>query len=225
MAKKIIKKEGKKKENRNDRQLKWIVAVMVLILLVAVGVYFFMNKSKTYKYGGISFEKIMFDKLPLEYSRIPLTDIDGNVLAYYNMYLRNDPRDLRNIYINGSIMLMKDTIISVDESINGCPDTGIAGYALGIFLDSASGRKHESALANKTVAEEKNMTYADCEDEAGNPTVIFDKSIIVVKDIGKNEIIRKNQNCYVIGFKDCEIEKSVERFMVGAIANSKGITI
>ena len=225
MAKKRKKKEENKKESRNDRQLKWIVAIMVLMILLAAGVYFLINKSKTYSYGGISFEKIMFDKLPLHYSRIPVTDISGSVAAYYNMYLRNDPRELRDININGTIMLMKDTIISVDESVNGCPDTGIAGYALGIFLDSATGRKHESALANKTVAEEKNMTYADCEDEEGNPVVIFDKSIIVVKDIGKNEIIRKTQNCYIIGFKNCEIEKSVERFMVGAIANSKGIII
>lgn len=204
-------------KNIQNRQIKYIITFMIVLILVIIAVVWIINGMKKFEYGGLKFEKIMYDKLPLYYGRIPITDVNKEVVNYYNMYLRNDPRELRNIPIEGVIRLMKNAVISIDSSIEGCEDNGIAGMSLGTFL-RAAGIKTYPGTTNLTVAKESNITYATCNQSEN-------ASVIIIKQGTENKITQEGTNCYSINFADCEINKAVERFMVATVAHSKGIEV
>ena len=203
---------------RQDTQLKWILFVLVVIILIAVGVYFMVNSTKRFSYGGLQFEKIMFDKLPLYYSMIQLTSYDGNRINHH-LYLRNDPRKLTDVLINGNIVINPTVVFAVDpESDTLCQDNPLAGGLINQFFQ-ANGVKYSATYTNKSYALERNMTYVDCSKVSGQQT------FLALKMGNETEINQDSQNCYTLSFKNCEVLKVTERFIVGAYANSKGIKI
>jgi len=209
--KKIIKKSEKK--DRYEVQFKWVLIIMGIIVLITILTYFIIKSFENFEYAGIKFQKIMYDKLPLFYSKIPLYKNSGELGAYYNLYLRYDPRKL-DIPVIGSIKLSENSILSADESINQCEDVGIAMYALSGFLKIASGNI-TLASTDRNYAEQRNITYATCDTSQ-------EGSVIILKSVNNTSIYQEKPNCYIIEFKDCEIEKAVERFIVAGIANAQG---
>lgn len=214
------KKKGEAKPKKKDKyetQLKWIFIGMGILILIILIVLYIKGSMNRFEYGGFEFEKIMYDKLQLYYSKIPVMNSAGQTVANYNLYLRNDPRTLRNIPINGTIRLTVKSIVSIDESMEGCSDNGIAGVTLGTFF-KAAGINAVYASTDKTIAEERNISYATCEDKS-------EYTVIVIKRADENSIIKENEKCYSINFKDCDIIKAVERFIVATSAHSKGIEV
>jgi hypothetical protein len=218
MAKKRSSKRAVKKVekvSKYEKQAKWIIISMIVLIAAVVIVYYFVQSSKSFEYGGINFQKIMYDKLPLFYSKIPVTDINGNLIYNYNIYLRNDPRK-NDVVLNGTIRLMKNAVFSIDPSIEGCSDNGVAGVSIGTFF-RAAGINVSYASSNESDAKKKEIEFVTCKDSE-------DKTVIILKQGDKN-IISQEGNCYTIEFTNCEVIKSVEKFIVGAIANSKGKSI
>lgn len=224
IAKKKIKKEVQKdseKEEKTDfsakknqnQQLKWVIGIMVILLAAALIAYLIADSTRTFRYGGIHFEKIKFDKLQLYHAKVGLNSGANQVL--YNLYLRNDPRDLEYISVNGTIILDKVVDISLDKGAErGCEDSGLAGASLGNLL-KAGGLDIAYGFTDKDYAVEKNVSYITCEDS-------MKKSVIIVRHGNENKIIAEKDYCYVIQFKDCDILKTTERFIVATIAHAKG---
>lgn len=212
--------EGKeKKPDKHETQLKWILIFMAGALLLAVFAYWVVQESKKFSYGGLDYEITKTGKdILLYHTKIPIKDYQGKVLANYNLYLRNDPRDLREIGIKDSIMLKTDTIISLSkEAETGCSDSGIAGGNFFGFLKTG-GIKTNIAYSDEEYAKEKNMSYVACDSNLSS-------SIIMIKKGEENSITMPRKDCYVLEFKDCDILKVTERFMCGLYAQSKGINI
>jgi len=213
-------KQEKKNISQNERQLRWILIGMVCVLLIGILVYVVVQEMKKFEYGGLDFEKIMYDQLLLYHSKIPVSDSSGNLLVNYNLYLRNDPRQLGDIPVNGSIKLMKYTYVSLDpEAEVGCSDSGIAGANFFSFLKIA-GVDAKLAYNNKTYALARNVSYGSCQD---NRALYY--GYLVIKKGEENKIVQIDNNCYELYFKDCDILKVTERFMVAAVAHSKGIAV
>ncbi len=209
----------KSQKSKMDRQLKYVLIVMVLVILLAIGVYYFVQSMKKFNYAGLEFEKVMYDRLPVYHSKIPITNTQGELVANYNLFLRNDPRALKSIAIDGKIRLMKDTFVSIEpEADGGCEDSGIAGGNFFTFLKVA-GVDAKLACTNNTYASERNITYATCQEHLNN------SGVIIIKRGESTEIVKKSDDCYEISFRNCEILNVTERFIVGAIANSKGIEL
>lgn len=220
-SKKVVSGDGnngKSESKKQEKQVKWIIIGMILVLLIVILVYFVIQESKKFDYAGLRFEKIMFDKLLLYHGKIPIISMAGNVIANYNLYLRNDPRKLENIKINGNIRLTQKVIVSLDNGAEkGCSDAGIAGANFFSFL-KAAGLNVGVAYINQTYARERNGDYVICSD-SGN------ESVIIIKQSKENKITQEKNNCYVIEFKECDILKATERFMIGIIAHSKGTEV
>lgn len=216
------RKSGNRREPRhiklqsNERQLRWILIGMGILILVMILSYFLVQDSKKFRYAGLEFEKIKFDQLNLFYAKIAQKNQFGETVSYYNLYLRNDPRKLE-ININGTINLKRNLIFSIDENTMGCEDDGIAGATIGTFF-KAAGIQSIIASTNESVAKERNITFATC-DDSSNATVV------IIKKADKTEIVQEHENCYSINFQDCDIMKAVERFIVASIANSQGIAV
>lgn len=211
--------DSAKAKKSREEQLKLVLILMGIVLAAAIATYFVIDGFKKFDYGGLKYEEILFDKMPFYHGKLPLRSITGEVIANYNLYLRNDPRELEDISVLGNVYLLKNTLVSITpEAEQGCEDSGIAGASLFSFLQQAARINVQIAYTDEAYAEEKNALFAVCDGSA-------DYSTIVIMKGEKNEIRQDSQNCYTLEFKDCEIMKVVERFEVAAIAHAKGLEV
>lgn len=211
--------KGEKKEEKADKkesQLKWIILFMAVIIIVFFVFYFLLNSGKGFKYSGVEFEKIKQGNLVFYLGKFPMTDINGNFVAYFPFYFRNDPRKLSNIEINATIKLSMDVAYAADSGfVESCNDSILAATTLSFFLKSL-GLNLFSVTINKTEALMLNRTYASCDDK---------RFSIIAFQPGKINKIRQEGSCYILEINNCEFMKVTERFLVGFYAHEKKITI
>ena len=221
MVKRKIRRGDKKEEKdskKRESQMKWIVFIMIATIFAIVLIYFVVQGAKRFNYGGLSYEEMNQGSIKLYHTMIPVKDTGGNLIANFNLYLRNDPRELRDISINEEIILKTNTIVSLSRDAEvGCDDAGIAGGNFLGFLKSA-GIKISISYAEPDYAQEKNASYLTCDANT-------DQSVIIIKKGEENKITQERKDCFVIEFKDCDILKTTERFMVALYASSKGISV
>lgn len=205
----IDEKEALKKQNK---QTKWVFIVMALILVSVFLIPYIIGKSREFNYAGLEFKKILFDKLPLYHARIPLASITGDVVSNYNLYLRNDPRELEYIPIKGEIKLLKDVVLTFNPEMV-CKNEIIASTSVVGFIRGASSANLIPGTLNKSGVTSK-LAYANC-DSHNQTTLIFDLG-------NKTEIIRERTNCYRIYVANCEIVEAAERLIIGMAAHANG---
>ncbi|MEM2933069.1 MAG: hypothetical protein QW622_02585 [Candidatus Pacearchaeota archaeon] len=212
---KNIKKE--KKNTKKKITTGYIIAGIVLILISFLA---YLNyKSANFEYLGLKFSKVRFGELRFYYARIPLLNSNGEISGYYDLYLRNDPRKLKDIPINGRLKLKTKVIIASDNL--KCEDSGIAGGELGGVLSIWT--RVKVGTTNKSLAEEKNINYVTCNERE---IIYLDSSILIFKPDNVTEINQiGGRDCYEIYVKDCEVLKAVEKFIIGLYAESRGIKL
>ncbi len=213
--------QGKPEENleirKQNNYLKILLIAMMLVMVFIAGVAWFRYQAMRFEYAGLNFEKIMFDKLQMYHAKIPLSSLTGNVVANFNLYFRNDPRELESIPITGRIRLKRNAIVALDPSMEDCGDNAIAGLNLGQFL-GAAGIKPLEGSTNLSEALETGVNYASCENVVS--------SVIITEKSDKTQIIKEGEDCYRIQVAVCEdVVKATERFIIGAIGHSSGYDI
>ena len=210
---------GKNLEGKENKQLNYIIIIMAAVIIIFFIAYLFFQESKNIDYKGLKFEKIMYGSLPLYHTKLPVKTLQGAVIANFNLFLRNDPRKLDKIPIEpaeGGIKLMKNImVISIDEDLI-CEDNGIAGVSLGEFL-RASGINTIAGTTNISESNESGIAYADCSSS--------DYLTLMIEKADETRIIQETLYCYRIEVANCEIVKAIERFMIGAITNSKSYAL
>lgn len=202
---KNIEKQGK--------EIKWVLLVGGIIVFVALFGVWIMEESRTFDYGGLSFHKEMFGKIPLYVAPVSGYGVNGLPINF-NLALRYDPRKL-NIPVNGTINFLKegDKYVSIDtKGIEPCDNSTLSTAKLGMFLSNI-GVKITSAVTDRKVAKEINKSYIDCSTNPEN-TIIM----LISGNETKIEQNKYNQNCYTIMYKDCEVLQVVERFEMAFMA-------
>lgn len=206
------------KEQEKQKQNLYIIVIIsvMLIILLATGVFVWSRYSKdNFEYVGLDFQKILFDKLLLYHAKIPITASTGNVIANFNFYLRNDPRSLEDIPIEGRISLTREAIVALENSMEDCADNSIAGVGLGQFL-AAAGVTARGGSTNQTLAEEQGLSYASCDSPL---------SVIITEKASATKITQEG-SCYKIQVANCsDVVRATERFMLGTIGHSSGYEI
>lgn len=214
----VLEKEKSEKRSEMDKQLKWVIGMMIAVVVIAIIIYFIVQGKSKFYYGGLDFEKVMYDKLLLYHAKIPITSQTGAVVANYNLFLRNDPRHLEDINVSGKIRLKTKTIVSLDpEAETGCTDAGLTGASFFSFLKYA-GIQAGLAYSDKNYSLLMNKSFVNCDTNTS-------ASVIMIEKGDRNEVRQEKQDCYVIEFKDCDILKATERFMVAMIAHSRGYDV
>ncbi len=216
-----MKRKVKKKTEEQDiakiqnTQLIAIFIVIAIVFACVFGTWYLLQSQGKFEYAGFAF--VREKQGELVYYTTPLNSAlpDGRVL-HHNLILRNDPRKLSDIEINGDIQIRVDnlTYISVNPNIEGCEDNNIALVNLGVFL-KAIGAEAKSSSNNLEFAKENNIAYATCENKISNTVVILEKS-------DETKIERIGETCYKIKFKDCEVLEATEKFIMGVLAHSTG---
>ncbi|PIN80637.1 hypothetical protein COV11_03695 [Candidatus Woesearchaeota archaeon CG10_big_fil_rev_8_21_14_0_10_30_7] len=112
--------------------------------------------------------------------------------------------------------IQNNVILAADSDIGACDDGSLAGVLIGQFI--TIGRSVQVASTNQTYAEETGYDFANCNN------VTADTTVIITRKGEENKIIDQN-GCYIIQFKECDILKSTERFIVGVLASYNNIIL
>lgn len=214
-------KKRKEKEDKYESQLKWILAILGIVIAIMAAILIVDIGSSKFEYLGVKFEKIKQGNR-IEYdARFSLIDDSGKVTAYMPFTFSEDPRKLRDIEINGTIKLKKNVAFSATKEIimGKCDDSILAPARLNLFLLSAGLNINEyTVVINKTEAEERNLTYSDCSNSD-------EKYSVILFEKGNIDRIIKDGNCYRLQIANCNFLNVTERFMIGVYAYSKGINL
>lgn len=214
----IISNEIKKK---HENQLKWSVFLMVSIILIIVIIPFINNNFiNKFNYHGITFQKTHLGDLVFYSAKFPVVSTTGQVTGDYAINLRNDPRDLENIPVNvkeGQIkfnLILKNntevyapTYISINPFMEICEDSGISLLTLSGFLRD-SGLQVKSAITDKAYAKANNKTHKWCDPLS---------TVIIVTNGNESVINEIRPSCFEVKFKDCDILKVNEKFILNIL--------
>lgn len=208
-------------ETFQNKQLRNILLIMGAVILIGIMSYMITLSLANPEYRGLKFNKVTQGDVDFYVVKIPaINPLTGEVESYYNMNIRNNPKDLDEINYTGRTKLLKDVTISVDQSIAEKCDYWIVGASeLSGLLVEANFRV-KAASHNYDYAKENNMTYATCYD-ANNQTVIVLQEALE-KNGEKTSITETVPNCYIINIAQCQTLQALERMMVEiAVSASK----
>ena len=215
-------KEAEVKKLRIDKELYWILGVMlglILVFFVSTSVFKSLNKID---YEGLTFTKEKFGEIPVYHYSYYYNNpgkVTGSAiqegLVQYNLFLRKDPRK-NEVPVDGEIFLQagKTTYVSVDPvGLVGCEYSSVAISNLVSFLvDNLVPVK--GASPNATLAEEVGAVYATCETHPDN-------TVIIVQGGEDTKVYKENNRCYVIQAADCEALDATEKFVLQSIIDAR----
>jgi len=224
MIKKIDeKKEVKEKVDQTKKinvgkkqnlQLIWIVGLMAAIIVIIIVVPIIKHELfDKFDYMKLSFEKTITGDTIFYTTNIPV--VEQNIISGdYLIYFRNDPRELENISVEEKIeddggikFIKKNTVyISIDPYMTSCDENSVALFVLGSFLKDF-GLNVKSGFSDPDYIKSDEFPYINCEHSKSN-------TVIKITSGDETKIDREIGNCYVITYKDCEIQKGVEKFIL-----------
>ena len=193
-----------------DRQLAWVVGVIVFVFVVTIGTYFWFEGAKTFEFGNV--EWVLEDYGNFAYYHGRFANLIGENYMY-NIYLRNDPRK-NDVPTEGVFDKFKyGVVISTSPEFDMCRgDASRVMRDLGAFMREGLGAGPlESGSTDEEVANASERRFATC-DNVDNRTVL-------VIDRGDNFVEQDddNLNCYTISVGDCDDASAVEKFMLKVI--------
>ena len=190
--KKPTKKEQIKSENNILRNF---IIGLVVFVAIAAGFVIFSNSASSFEYKGIDFEIVQEGGLTLYRTDVPV--VYQNTKTDFNIFFRNDPRDLDDIPFRGDIDLDPIMALSSTESFN-CDGDGVIAIANLINLYKISGID---------VVRDENAT---CDPE-GRFT------FIKLQEGEQTGIQKVGPSCYEVDINNCEILPATERLMIESL--------
>lgn len=195
-SKKKIKKDKKvpvrkqiKQENKILRNFLFgIVVFIVLVLLLT----FFVNYTKNFEYEGVEFDVEKAGEVVFYHTSFPMVE-DGRDINY-NIYLRNDPRELRSVDFDGEVNLLEMMVLDNTEDFVCDGDGGIAMLNFQQILGAFG----------TTIIKDPNAT---CDSQG---RYMFLK----IQPGDETSVVQFGPACYEININNCEILEGTERFLV-----------
>ena len=209
-TKEASSKSLRKKQNR---QILWALVLMASVIIIIFLVpYIKQNVINKFEYIGLDFYKADLEGILFYYTEIPLINQYGFPIGDYSIYYRNDPRELENIsveIIENKIEFQKEDLvyISIQYDAPICEDNIISVVGLTNFLDKFGDLDLKGAMNDVMYASNNNLPYVTCETSPNNTVIEF-------RTGNETEVKRINKNCYEIVYKDCEINKATEKFIL-----------
>lgn len=215
--------ELRKKQNR---QTLWALVLMISIILIIILVpYIKQNVFNKFQYIGLDFYKTKLGSdvtgaavgngITFYSTDIPLINQYGFPIGEYSIYFRNDPRELENInveVIEKKIEFQKNNTIYISIQYDApiCEDNIIAVVGLTNFLDKFGNLRVDGAMNDAVYASNNNLDYVTCKTNPEN-------TVILMKTGNETKISKTGRNCYELQYKDCEINKVTEKFILTII--------
>jgi hypothetical protein len=206
-------KEIKEKEDlgknlyNQSRLLGNIFMWLGILILFLVLIFFIINSQNNFEYNGASFKKIKEgDNLIFYQTSIPVL-YQGKIIPY-NIYLRNNPEKLsKEVPFNGELgdeIFLKNVVVNISGDIN-CE--GHAVLAIANLVELYKDVLGANMIKNESISCEKSGEYM----------------YLNIKEANETNVEQFGPTCYNINFKNCEILKATERFMIETFAELKKV--
>lgn len=202
-----MKKQARKGKNINKLE----IAIMIFLFILIFSLAFY------------SIFKIMNKRIITEYSGLELSQKTQAGVTYYDVTFKdiyeeeflfrffNNPYDIEDISIKGKVSLNENTMVFSDD-IDSCENFYDNAIGFPIFLQKMTGGSSEVRSI-----EGVNVSSYNLEEN----TFIYIKQL---NFLGKTRI-EKIEEGYIIYVKNCDIEKSFERFILAAYLNKKDVVL
>lgn len=209
--KEIEKKEEippKRQIKKENKILRNVIIIMFGFALMFLIVYVMMYYNTHFEIEGVKFEVTKVGELTLYKTSLPgIINKSGNFemgvydtgqKADYNIYLRNDPRELKSIPFHGRItQIKKENVINLGDDFN-CNGDGMIAIANLLKLYEVIGA---NMIKDENASCDEKGTYGWINIQKGNET----------------ELERLGPACFDISINDCEILKGTEKFMLDTL--------
>ena len=221
--KEISEKKPQKGLTKPDKELYWVLGVMLVLIVVFIISFSFFRESNSFEYNGLKFTKTLFGDLPLYrytyLTSVTVRTITGEVIRTTDsknviLLIRVDPRK-NKVPVTGKIEYFakeKSVYVSINSTGLLCPYSQVALAELGSFL-SQNDLIIETGSADETDAKENNLTYISCDNYPDN--------MVILLQSGEESSVARENNCYIITVADCDVIPPVEKFIVQSIIDSK----
>jgi hypothetical protein len=171
-----------------------------VFILVFVLVSLYINSMKHFEYEGIKFNVIKEGDVIFYHTFFPIVYKGKN--TNYNVYLRNDPRKLKDIPFKGDLNLLEMMVINSSESLN-CEGYGNAAI---INLQQILGAIGTGIMKDPNATCDIQGRYGYLKIQPGD-----------LSGIGQF-----GPACYLLQVNNCEILEVTERFLIEALVNKLG---
>ena len=204
-------------KKKYDKQLTIVFIFMIILLVAVTSSYYIYKSSRHFNYAGLTFYKAKEGNLDLILTYFPLYNSSVDVFASLPYYLRNDPRKLAYIEIKDKLQVNNSVGVVIDDSLGNCSEGNLADLQLSVFLEEIK-KKTFTGTFNRTLAQNiSGLQYVNCS--------IADNYSILAFRAGNESMIFKENKCYILEVKDCEMMKVAERFIIGLDAHANNIVI
>ncbi|MDO8623386.1 MAG: hypothetical protein Q7R52_04000 [archaeon] len=193
---KEVEEVPKKEENTDhNKLLVYILLFGGIIIITSVLVFYFVNSSSNFEYKDVQYSVYKEGDITFYRTAFPMYNLmTGQHIADYNMFIRNDPRELRKIPFTGEFKFRNTVVINSESDFNCEGDGIIASANLVKFFD----------ITKAKVMTDENAT---CDSQGRYMYINMVNS-------SKTEVVQTGPVCYELRVNNCEILKSSERFMV-----------
>jgi len=197
---------------RENKQLIWFLVVVIIVFGAFLIPYFWVESNKVFEYVGAEWviEEYAEPLGDVYHGRFPsFTNPD----LFFNVYLRNDPRNNDVDTVGVFNQFKYGGIIAATPEANLC-----RGELPRVMFDVASFTKTaigagpiETGFTDEKLADDTGKRYATCESVNDRTLIIF--------DIGEPAVIQDedNLNCYTIYVEDCDKSEPAEKFIIKTI--------
>ncbi|MCF7910654.1 hypothetical protein K9L16_03210, partial [Candidatus Pacearchaeota archaeon] len=180
--------------------LKMFFMFLGLFAIFAFSIYISFNLAKNFNYNGLDFERVKEGEIIFYNTQIPLYSPNtGEKVADFNIYLRNDPRELDKIPFNGEIDFRKNMVLNMTDELN-CDGKGVLAVANILNL-------YNNVLGTKIIQDEN----ASCDDESRY------MYLDIRAGANSTEVLQTGDVCYQINVRDCEVLAGAEKFILESI--------
>ncbi len=192
------KDEIKKQSEKHEKILMWVFILCGVVLAGILSFYFYNQSLNRFDDEGFKYDIIKGEDVTFYHTSFLIYDKSNPI--NYNVYLRNDPRDLQKINFIGEMNRKEMLVINNSDEFN-CEGDGVIAIA-----NMAQILK---AVKIKSIADQN----ATC-DELGR------YSIADLQNGDKTYIEQYGPSCYKIYINDCEILAGTERYIVEVLKDS-----
>ncbi len=193
-----IKVGTKKQAEHHNELLRNLFIGLGIFILAILFFFWFVDSLSTFEYEGIKFNIIKEGEVIFYHTSFPMIYEGKNV--NYNIYLRNDPRKLKDIPLVGKLNLLEMVVINNTEDFVCGGHGGIAMYNFQQILRAFG----------ISMIKDPNAT---CDSQG---RYMF----LVIKPGNQTNIEQFGPACYNLNVNNCEILKVTEKFLVELIVKA-----
>ena len=188
---KVATKDQIKHQNKLLRNILLTIGLFVVGFALILMVLYSMNN---FEYKGVKYNILKEGNIKFYHTSFPSKYITPSRLIEYNVYLRNDPRELKDISFEGNLIMLEAAVLDSKENFD-CEGDGAIAIANFNQIMVAMGT---SVMRDPEAGCDSQGRYMFFELKSGEET----------------KIVQTGPACYDFVINECEIIEVTERFLI-----------